>query len=471
MYHFRPLLLFLILSHSSICFGQYDPNIDDPDIVLTDGAFDTIVFNSLIERQFSKVVIGNSVVPGNYAGFDVKDAQFNGTGSMKVGRRAIFSFNINGGVSEGTAALFLDSKVNPNIGFQTRLNFLNPVSKKTISIDNDVRKSMRARMLNIGDHYKILIQNQHLRETHYRTLSSLLSDSLIQIGQVIHAVKERLENLPRPTTRTESIELQKLRMKLANLITTNFKVLQLKDSIARLTTTSTPTRLLRNERNAKWDQIPPKISAVGFSFGWFSIGYALTNRNFLLFDSSDDITAQLSKQDFTAHEISFQYYHMSWNIHKIGSILIGGGVAVSIDDNKSSLTRTEITETYTYRESPAVRSEQKKYTAFVGDYRQDLRSLRPFCEMYYFPFGSRTFALHLSPETLFTVERKPLTHIGTGLFFTFIDKKDDKGKALVNAELYAKFNDVNNNLNRSNTRFHERNEIGMRLTFPFNFNL
>jgi hypothetical protein len=320
-------------------------------------------------------------------------------------------------------------------------------------------------MKSIKQYYDIEIRDTLVRKEYYNNLFQMLSDSISAIKVGIEKTKADLETVQDP------VKQRKLRTKLSGFIETQYKVKHLKDSIEYLKDNPRTLNQLKNERNIKWARVPEKLVATGVKLSWFSFGYKLVNKNFYLFDSSKIYAEEVTKHDFTAHQLTIDFNHFSWNNNSFGSWFLGIGLAFQLDDNQASLDKTEITETYTYAGTPKSRSEQKKYTAFYGDYKKDLRSVKPYIEFYYFILNSHTVALHLYPEVEFTKNHQPLTNIGTGLFFTFADKNDKEGKAKVNAELYFKFNDIHNNLETENYKFYERNDIGVRLTFPFNFNL
>jgi hypothetical protein len=441
-----------------------------------DAVVDDMIINSILSRQFTKVVIGSKALPGNFAGFDAKDAQLTANGVTKTGNYSALSFNVSAGVTEGMASLFTNSKVNPNTSFEVNYHFINPFGRRvTITRTGDAR-IIRSKMRGIFEDDSIRLTQIGDFAQYDNTLLLVVNDSIINAAQRVNVTTLAINALlnGRTLSRNDSLNLNSQLSRLFSQRKTLRKFEHRRDSVSALVSQSFAARriAIRNERNIKMAAIPETLKSTGSSFGWISLGYKLVNRNFFLFDSikTKSFADQLTKEGFTSHQFSITYSHFSWNNNKIGSWYFGTGIAFLLDDNYAQLDKTEISDTYTYAPAPKARSEQKKYTVYRGEYEQDIRSTRPYMDIYYFPLHSQNTALHFYPEVLLSKGSKPVTNIGTGLYLTFADKNDKDGKAKVNAELYVKFNDVDNNLEKKNYKFYERNDIGIRLSFPFNFN-
>lgn len=433
---------------------------------------DTAFFKAAMNREFSRVVSGEGV-PGNYASFNVVNAELNGSGSLRVWKKKtdIITFGLKGGITEGLTSMFTDSKVNPNVSFEVAYNFLN-WEKRSITVWEEEDEAIRRKIEKLNDKFATDNSQAEFRLRVYTVLDSMLKDSLNNMTGYIGDATTRIKGLQKPgLTAKEYTELQKLRKKLTELIDQNSKLLHLRDSVKRTLVHPVSSVQANNERILKTRALIERIPVKAARFGWWSVGYKLLNRNFFLFDSAKTKTfaQQVEEKNFTTHQITVAYNKINWNNRPIGSYYFSMGMSFLLQDNFHTLKKTEITDTYTYAGSPKARSEQKKYTVFRGEYEQDVRAMRPFLNLYYFPMRSQTFALHLNPEVLFTRGSKPLTNFETGLLIVFIDKNDKTAKAKVNAELYVKFNDLYNNLGVKGYDFHERNDIGIRLTFPFRF--
>lgn len=424
---------------------------------------DQELFKSLIGNQFTRILTGYSLIPGNYAALDVKDAQLTGSGFVSTGSNSLLTFRLSGGVTEGVASLFSDSKANPNVGVELKHNFLNPRGIKSIVTSNESHSALEKKIQMWYDYYeteKKAIETVRLSDS---LLNELYTDSLLTIEQSIEDLKKKAGS------DTSKVMRQKSRVALAKVYETQIKLQHTKDSL-EVQSKYRPDYLdLTRIRNQRIRTEIKQLRAIGCNIGWFSVGYKLLNRNFFLFDSAAAYASQVERKDFTAHQLSIEYNHYYRNAGNF-SWFIGGGIAFLLDDTFAQLNKTEVSDTYTYAGSPKARTEQKKYTAFRGDYRKDIRFMRPFMEVYYFLSRPGNVALHLYPEIQFSRESKPLTNIGTGLLITFNDRNDKNGKALINAELYMQFRDVANNLEKKNYHFYERNDIGIRLSFPLNFN-
>jgi hypothetical protein len=216
--------------------------------------------------------------------------------------------------------------------------------------------------------------------------------------------------------------------------------------------------------------IKTRIAPLGYDIRWFTLGYKIANKNFYLYDSLQPYDKQVSKENFVAHQVSGEFNRFRWDTNAKCSMFTIGA-AVIFDDTKDGLAKTELSESRVYKKAINARTGTTKYTAFIGNYKDDILAFKLYIDWYKFITSNKAVAIHLYPETTLRYELKSITSAGVGLFFTFVDKKDEKQKAKVNAEVYCKFNDLNNNLELKNYKFYERNDIGIRVTFPLNFTL
>ena len=222
-----------------------------------------------------------------------------------------------------------------------------------------------------------------------------------------------------------------------------------------------------NERAEEFNKTIPEVEVTGFNFWWLSINYKMQNNIFYLFNPNLQFENQVSKIDFLSHEISFQYSRYKWNIIPFASYFFDVGLSYSYKDNFSDLSKIEISEESNFGPNPNDRKSTSKYNAYVGDYKKYLKSLSLFGDFYYFLFKGNNLAIHFFPmvEQVFG-DKKPVWNAGIGILFCFKSTKDES--SIVNAELFCNFLDL---FSAKESIYHtfERNNIGLRFSFPFNF--
>jgi hypothetical protein len=427
-------------------------------------------FNEAIGREFTKVVAGDRL-PGNYASFDVAEGELNGAGSSQISDSGILSFTLKAGVSEGLSSLFTDSRVNPNVAFGLNYSFLSPFRKSVIVKNADLSRVLELQLQQIEEDYQRKVVDLAFNADYYRSLQHIIGDSLRQLERDVKTAREGIASAQSDESGDVS-ELKKRLAELTKLLGARSKLTVLADSLEILIKAPATKRTLLNEKIRKRRALEQKTGTLGARFSWFTIGYKLDNKRFFLYDSTSSkaFNEQLVREEFTSHQLSVSYNYFSSSVHGYGVLYGAVGVSFLLGDNQLLLDKTKVTDKRTVNMGATERTEEKGYTAFRGDYTKDIRSLRPYVDLFYFPTSSRTIALHAFPEVLFQKDAKPLTNLGLGLFFTFSDAKDKEGKATINAELYVQLNDLNNNLDRKRYAFHERNDIGVRVAFPLNFN-
>jgi hypothetical protein len=114
----------------------------------------------------------------------------------------------------------------------------------------------------------------------------------------------------------------------------------------------------------------------------------------------------------------------------------------------------------------ATRETNDTYTVYSGNYVNGLSQIKADLDLYWFLFRDNKLGLHLFPHGRFTEDLKPLYNAGVGVVFPFKDKT--KENTIINIELYYNALDVFNT-NDSEYGIAERNDIGIRFTFPINF--
>ena len=454
----------LVLLSSSSLLAQDKPKVDSTRFPLTEKEL-----SKLVNRQFTRIVSGETKAPNSsFASVDTKDGQLTLNGALPVFKNDLLVINARAAVTEGVSSLFTNSKSNASVSFSATYNFLH--GDKALRYDLDERTAIKEAQDKIDAYYEAEIENLPNKKMLVQHLHLLLEDSVSRIDAKIATLDDSLRK-GKPLTRKRQKEFIG---DMDKLVTERSKVSHLRDSISELYSRfedlESERRRLVAIQNDKALAKEEGLEALGVKLQWFSIGYRLLSRKFFLYDSLQLYASQSTKKEFVTHQLSVESNWFNWDLKPWECRVIVAGVSFQLDDNFIELDNVDVTESYTSKSGKQSRVHQNKYTGYVGDYQKDQRSVRLYGEVYQFVNRDRSIALHVYPEHLLLKYRKALTNLGMGLFFSFTDKTDKEGKAKINAELYCKLLDLNNNLEKKNYKFYERNDIGIRVAFPLTFN-
>lgn len=208
------------------------------------------------------------------------------------------------------------------------------------------------------------------------------------------------------------------------------------------------------------------IIISGYKVNWFSFGYLLKHQALNLLDSSETFANQVKNKNYISHEFSLGYNIYNWKGFDPWRYYFSTSVNYVYGNNSSLLNKVEVSEITNYGNDTDIRTSTKKYNALIGDYDEDIHNLNMAVDFYLFPFQKNSIALHLLPKYQIVENEKPIFNMDIGLLAPFTNKSDDK--AVVNLELYYRFLDLGNST-KSSYRLFERNNIGLRVTFPINF--
>lgn len=418
---------------------------------------DPVTFRKIINRQFSHVVSGEqSGKPGNYATVESKDAKLslNATAPLKFG---LVSVNVNGAVTEGLAPLITNNRVNPSVGSEIKLHLLHPTQKLLRFLDSDIKKrDARLAQIEVDRAYKTA---KYIKETELlkKTIANLRAKKTKIEGQLA-AMSAMIPPTPHDPELLELLAKTELEIESASYkLATDYSATPL----AKETEFSEEAEVLKEAARLE-------LPLTGFGFSWLSVRYKFLNKNFYRFDSTLAVANQLPKQDFTMSEVGIEFNRYKWSKRPFETYFLTVGFSYSNDDNFDALGKREVVDTYNYGSTPAVRTSQKKYTAFQGAYEKNIAIKKFYIDFYYFLFVNNAAAVHIRPE----IERRPdigsLTNLGLGLLFPFKDKSDKTGKSIVNLEVYANLLDIENIRNKESS-FFQRHDIGVRVSFPITF--
>lgn len=482
----KKLLLFFILSSTAIYSQSVKekPLKNKDSIVLqkTNTALSNKDFNAIIQTSFSKLITGqtaNNV--GSYAGVDIEKTEvtFSPTFILKNGN--IITGKMMGGISDGTYAIFNNSKLNTNISLEVQFHFLYKKTPRTIYYyqsdydknieDNDkIMKDYdkaKAKILASIDNNERIIENDKLN-----TSNKTLKDEIKVLVADTTALAKKIEKTVLPAE-IELLTAQK-ELLIAQLKTKIFKKEQDSIKIAENNTLNKnykKSKELLKIGNTRADKINEndisKLKVAGYQFSWFSLAYKLKNDDFRLLNPKEIYENQITKDNYISHEFKTQYSYVNLNPTNYKTTYFTSSLTMKYKSNFNDLKKVEVTQTSTIgTTSNQIRETSDKFFAYSGTYKTGITELNVDIDFYHFPFSRSAIGFHIFPKSKYTQNIKPVYNAGFGVVFPFIDKKKDK--STINAELYYNFTNIFNS-NDSDYTLIERNNIGIRLVFPINF--
>lgn len=410
------------------------------------------VFRKLLNQQFSSLITGqskNSI--GNFASLDLKEPEVSFAGNSIFNNGSVLTIKASGGITDGLFTIFNNSSLNTKIALDVQFNFLN-LKNKSLTYYDDSFRAYQEKENKIYDQYTLKLIDAEQEQG--KTLLMLKEQKLktLQAGLTTSLGKEK-DALRRDSL---AFEIKVLDFKIDSLATA-IKNYPLKADVKDET---------ENLRNIELKKLKPEIQLYGFNFGWFSVGYKVRHNSFKLFNPSLQPAKQVTDTAFVGHEVRLQYSHYNWSVGAYESFFWLAGVSFSYSDNQTDLSRTEVTEIKNYGVNPDDRTTTRKYSVYTGDYINNQKGVKLFADYYRFLFNENIVAIHTYPELLIRDKTKPLYNIGFGFLYAFKDSKDET--SIVNAELYYNFLDLFKSTETTHRLF-ERNNIGLRFTFPIKF--
>ncbi len=431
----------------------------------TNNSGDTISqydFDYAIQNQFTKTITGktNSSI-GSYVEVEAKNPEASISYNINLGMFSLLLVKASGGVSDGFFTLFKNSRFNSNVSVDFQFNVLfNPFNKKSITFNdedytqytnnlNNIEFSKRQYNAFLNYKYKYIYKkNTDAIKMHLDSLKILI-DTLTYINEFSHLSLYERDSI---NFLIENLSLN--RDSLSNVLT-NYP------------DTSAMRYNLNKDLDKRTDDNKLNLKLEGFRFGLFSIGYKINRKEFKHLDTSLIYNEQLSTKNFISHELRFQYSFYNFSPIPNVTYFYCFGTNLNYDDNFSNLHEIEITEEDMLGPNPGDRKSVKKYNAYMNEYKMDIKSMRLFIDYYKYFFPGNNFAIHLNSDYHVIEKERPLFNATLGILFC-LKNSDDKSKSLINTELYYNFYDIFNNTS-SSYRLFERNEVGIRFTFPYLF--
>ena len=468
------LLFFFIISNTAIYSQSVKekPLKNKDSIVLqkkTNTTLSNKDFNAIIQTSFSKLITGqtaNNV--GSYAGVDIEKTEVTFSPTFILENGNIITGKMMGGISDGTYAIFNNSKLNTNISLEVQYHFLYKKTPRTIyyyqsDYDKHLEDSTKivkdhaaakAKILKSFDNNERIIENDKLN-TENKTLDTDITALNQKLNTPITAYEKELL-----TAQVDNKTFKKNQntAKIAENKLLNNDYNKLKELLK-----------INNIRADKLNENDiSKLKVAGYQFSWFSLAYKLKNDEFRLLDSKEVYENQITKDNYISHEFKTQYSYVNLNPTNYKTTYFTSSLTIKYKSNFNDLKKVEVTQTSTIgTSSNQIRETSDKFFAYSGTYKTGVTELNVDVDFYHFPFSKSAIGFHIFPKSKYTQNIKPVYNAGFGVVFPFIDKKKEKSN--INAELYYNFTNIFNSNDVDYTLI-ERNNIGIRLVFPINFN-
>jgi len=409
---------------------------------------DAVTFTKLLNNQFTSIITGQSKnTIGNFGGVDIKDASVALNISKITNKGNVFSLNANAAVSDGFSSIFTNSKLNSDVGVQFRFSFLNPYSKTIRYVESSIKK----RDFEIHKKNALAEIEKRLVVKRLHVIESLIKLDSIEIAQLL-------------TADQNSFTIQ------SQLAAKNYRLDSLRFVKAKeLSDISAVIKTIEAEKKSFIRKAKLEIPEItGFTLSWFNIVYKVNSQSFRRFDPSLVFAEQVKKGEYVSHKAGIEYNFYNWSIHNAESRFFSIGAVINVSNNLSSLGKTELSETSNYGAVSGQRASTKKYNVYTGKYESGLIGGTLYSDYYQFVFDNNSAAIHLYPQAKFQKSERPNYSFGLGFLMAFKDQKDEKGKSIINAELYVNFLDLANTAG-TERKLLERNDIGLRFSFPIKF--
>lgn len=421
---------------------------------------DSLAFNKIVRNQFTNIISGEAKAQvGNFATLDIKEGKVSFNGSKKFKNASVLSINASGGIDDGLFSIFSNSKLNSSIGLEVKYSFLNRYNRHLSYLCSTIRSANDA-IADIGETYTIkkrLIQQD-------ARLTSLYEEQATKKIQALNNKLEQLLNSHSADMATSDnilstrIELEAAKARLDSM--------RLKTATIYKDSLRVALKQLAVEKKDLSKKAMDAFEVTGFNINWFSISYKINSKSFKLYDSKLAFDDQVQKKQYVSHQVKLEWNLYKWSSTAFESHYLQLGAGFSIDDNKDKLTETELNDKITSASGAVERSITDKYKVYTGDYAKDLLKLRLSADYYYFLFENNIAAFHIFPDAAYQKDEKPVYNAGIGFMYSFKSEKDEKTN--INAELYYQATDLFNSAGDTK-KLQERNEAGLRFSFPISF--
>lgn len=483
-------------------------------------------FGKALTSQLSVLLSGqenNSL--GNFASVDIVDAELKFSPSFILRNGNLITAELKAGITDGISPIFSNNKLNTNISFEIAMNLGNPYSRKTLSFNStkwDIYKGLKNGLelekkqrlqkandyfhevsLKIAEFDEALIKNlTQIKTEQNQTLEKdKLESAILYNSQKITAKEKELQELSdkkklQKLSENDNLKVAQLEFEKQSLLleneTSNKRLWELDNFVQRVQMLMDKNADIKRKKEAlvelkdsydrdlqeelieaefvkKYKDLKEtnKLEVMSVSMDWYTISYKVKNDAFNLFESTLPFEDQIEKLNEVSHEFGLQHSIYNYEFGtSFKTFYLSNGLNFAFTNNLSDLDKIEVVDTRTEINNSTQRESQTKTSALFGELENDIKKLSLFSDLYYFLYENK-FAIHINPVHKIRNKNKPQTDFTIGLLFAF--KNSDKDvKSPVNVEAFYNFLDVFKNT-ESDLKLFERNNIGLRFTFPINF--
>jgi hypothetical protein len=425
------LLVLLVVSNTLLCqiadipVKYYSKTFSD--------SFDNIVVNKKLffNKHFITLFGINNEAPGNVLTIDSKEATLDFKGSIILGKFGILNLGLKSGVQNGVSAIFTDSKLNRKVGGDIGLIIeLSKNKNNTLFYDN------------------------------YLSQLSKYETYIGQSKQIMKSIEDKRKEIAGSN--------DKLVKEVENKIISQEKKNSMLDSLQSIfIQRSSWLDELESKNKYKSDSIELLVYSglrfQAYNTSWLSANLGFQNRVFRTYDIAKTYDDQVFKSDYTNVELRFNWNHL----HKSEldfSYYIQAGITVFEKDNLSDLDEISVTNRETSATETSTRIFEEKYAAYKGLYKKGLAGLSFNSDFYPFIKRDPKNLLHIGFEYATNEKQADIQNVIFGYVKGF-----KTAAGLFNIEFYYQFRDILNN-RASDLSFWQRNEIGLKTSFPLTFN-
>jgi hypothetical protein len=451
-------------------------------------------FKRYINNMFGQVAVGSygGTDMANYATIEPMNGSFsfNGFGSATEETAAVpvfFSLNVKGRLlGNNTVALFDNSKLNTDASAQLKLHIGFP--RKHISYLEDERITLLGK------------KDSLLKDALFQ-LEQVKNNMALNGGRIANAHKQELVNAGRQqqvqlqlnaaiAKRDAAYELDsialytdscsRLQSRKDQLVLEAFRIGRKLDSLqsdaglmgqvydplsGEVVYSNRQYQRIKKALKAAIDTIETKASVASVGFFWGTVNLGFGRKKYYTYDSKLPFEDQISKRILDAVEIGGAvnyFYHAAESKRTFYGNL---GLSRVRSNNIDDLSATQVDEVTQSAGGSTARTVKNSYSVYT-DPVVEFKTWMYYLNLYYMWGKKDKCGLHVFPSY---EDRQDLTNTwnaGFGYIFSFKDKKDNK--TIINLEAFVKFLDIDNKA-KADSRFYERNRIGVSVGVPFNF--
>lgn len=412
----------------------------------------------------------NNNIIGNFSSLDISNGELSFAGNAIFENGSILGIKATGKSANGILPVFSNADYNSNIGINLQYNILTLKKWSSISYtDESLKKYWQKRKeaeynLEIK---KIEIENKSRElnlEAEVETKKTAIKKKQKEIKELQSEIQDEISAEVRDSS---FLKIKKLELEIAILS----KQVEQTQNDLRIVRNTSPYFWIgqaENEATLAKREALSLIHIRGFELIWLSFGYGISNNAFKHVDQNASVDTQISRKNNLRNEFNAQVNYFKSSPFRNNSFLMSAGLRFAVEDNFNSLKKTEVEETKSIGNDQIKREIISKFVAYQGEYLNDLKRWSLNFDLYYFFFENNRGAFHFFPKYSFGTSLNPYSNLGFGFLYGFSNKKESNN--IVNAEIFVDLFDINNN-NNSEASLFDRSNVGLRFTFPFNFNL